>query len=100
MDKESLLIAAVLVPLVSAFILPLAGRISSGARNLLSLAVVSASFLFSLSLIPSAMNGAVITVAKELVLGVNLVFVADPLAVFMACVSSGITAVIVLYSVG
>jgi proton-translocating NADH-quinone oxidoreductase chain N len=44
------------------------------------------------------MAGQNIVVAKNLALGFNLVFTADPLAVFMAIVSSLVGAVIVLYS--
>ncbi len=100
MSTESLLLNTVLLPLAGAFILPLAGKVSVRVRNLLALAIVTASFVFSLFLIPQALAGKVTTITREMVLGINLVFVADPLAVFMACVSSSITAVIVLYSFG
>lgn len=100
MTQENLLLNAVVVPVAGAFVLPLAGRLSERFRNVCSLAVVAASLVFSFSLIPSALAGKAVTLAKDGPLGINLVLVADPLAVFMACVSSLISAVIVLYSFG
>lgn len=89
---------AVFLPLLGSFFLPLAGRISGRLRNFMALTVVTASFIFSLSLIPRAMAGETVSFSISLPLGLNLVFAADCLAVFMAGVSSFISAVIILYS--
>ena len=89
---------AVFLPLAGSFFLPLAGRISGRLRNLMAFAVVAASFIFSLSLIPRAMAGETVAFSISLPLGINLVLAADCLAVFMAGVSSFISAVIILYS--
>jgi proton-translocating NADH-quinone oxidoreductase chain N len=100
MNHEFIILAIVFVPLAGAFVLPLAGRVSQMLRNLLSLCFVLTSFILSLSMIPKVLSGQNITVSKQLILGFNCIFLADPLAVFMAALSSLISSIIVLYSFG
>lgn len=100
MNYESLLLAIIFTPLLGAFILPLVGRFSRRLRNWLALAFVLVSFIASARLIPVVISGEVITITRAFPLGLNLVFTADNLAVFMAAVSSFISAIIVLYSFG
>ncbi len=80
--------------------MPVAGKISESARNLLSLALVSASLIFASLLVPAAIEGRTISVALSLPVGFNFVLTADSLATFMAIVSSLVGAIIVLYSFG
>jgi NADH:ubiquinone oxidoreductase subunit 5 (subunit L)/multisubunit Na+/H+ antiporter MnhA subunit len=94
------LLSTILIPLCGAFILPFAGKISARARNFCALAFVAASFFLSCLLIPQALAGKTVVIARQLGLGVNIVFAADGLAVFMAAVSSFLSAVIILYSFG
>jgi proton-translocating NADH-quinone oxidoreductase chain N len=98
MDNGVMVLSIVFVPLLGAFILPLLDRLSSRLRNLSALAFVSLSLVFSLALIPEILSGKTITINQPLAMGINFVFVADGLAVFMACVSSLISAIIILYS--
>ncbi|MDP2921308.1 MAG: NADH-quinone oxidoreductase subunit L [Candidatus Omnitrophota bacterium] len=100
MTQQSMLLCAVFVPVVGAFFLPIAGRISLKFRNLFALGLVLASFIFSMSLLPVALSGKSILIARQMGMGINLIFLADGLAVFMACVSSLISAIIILYSFG
>jgi proton-translocating NADH-quinone oxidoreductase chain N len=100
MNKELALSFVVFLPLIGAVILPLAGRLSKSLRNILALVLVFSSFLFSILLLPSILNGQEINIATNLPLGFNFILVADGLAVFMAIVSSLISAIIVLYSFG
>jgi len=100
MTPENILLSIVLLPVVGAFVLPLLGKVSEKLRNALALLVITASFVLSLSLIPGSMAGHIVTIFKPMGLGCNFSLVADPLAVFMACVSSLISAVIILYSFG
>jgi len=51
-------------------------------------------------MLPHILSGSTITVAKELLLGFNFTFIADSLAVFMALISSLISAIIIFYSFG
>ncbi|MDD5166267.1 MAG: NADH-quinone oxidoreductase subunit L [Candidatus Omnitrophica bacterium] len=100
MSYEFIVFNIVLIPIAGAFILPIMGRISHRLRNLLALGFVAVSFLLSLYLIPPALAGKVITLAREFPLGLNFILTADSLAVFMACVSSLLSAIIILYSFG
>jgi proton-translocating NADH-quinone oxidoreductase chain N len=97
---QSLLLSIVFVPVIGAFVLPLVGCLSERLRNLLALILVSTSFLFSASLIPSVLSRQAITFHREFLMGFNLSFTADPLAVGMAIVSSLVGSIIVLYSFG
>jgi proton-translocating NADH-quinone oxidoreductase chain N len=78
----------------------LAGRLRLYLRNSLSFLSIVCSFVLSLSLIPAVLSGKTLAIVRTLPLGFNLSFVADGLAVFMAAVSSLISAIIVLYSFG
>jgi NADH:ubiquinone oxidoreductase subunit 5 (subunit L)/multisubunit Na+/H+ antiporter MnhA subunit len=100
MNKEYLILLAVGVPLAGALLLPLIGYISSRLRNICALIFALVPFVISLKLIPAMQSGAVLTLNYSLPLGLNFSFSADCLAVFMAGVSSLISAIIVLYSFG
>ncbi|HTY45066.1 MAG TPA: NADH-quinone oxidoreductase subunit L [Patescibacteria group bacterium] len=97
---DLLLLSAVFVPLAGACILPLAGRVSLRLRNALALGFILVPFAASLRMIAPVLRNEAIPVNIPLVPGISLVFLADGLAVFMACVSSLISAIIVLYSFG
>jgi NADH:ubiquinone oxidoreductase subunit 5 (subunit L)/multisubunit Na+/H+ antiporter MnhA subunit len=88
----------IFVPLIGAFILPLAGRISSSLRNLLSLGFILVSLCFSAGLIPACIRGETLRSVFPLPFGFNFILYADTLAVFMAVVSSLISAIILFYS--
>jgi proton-translocating NADH-quinone oxidoreductase chain N len=90
----------IFLPVAGAFVLPLAGVLSLRLRNWLALALVSASFVLSLTLLPHLLSGSTVTYRYDVPLGLNFVLYADQLAVFMAMVSSFIGAIIVLYSFG
>jgi len=100
MGYDNILLAAVFIPILGAFLLPLAGRVSIGFRNLLAFLLVAASFVLCAKLIPFVLSGEHIVIRRDFVLGINFLLEADALAVFMACVSSLTSAIIVLYSIG
>ena len=100
MGYDNLVIGAVFIPVIGAFCLPLAARASGRLRNLLSFVFIAASFILSLRLIPLVLSGQTILITRQFALGLNFTLLADSLAVFMACVSSLISALIVLYSFG
>ena len=100
MTQSSSLVLAVFVPVLGAFVLPFVGRISLRARNLSALAFILAPLLYSCLVIPVVLAGQTIVFTKSFPLGFNLILTADGLAVFMAIVSSLISAIIVLYSFG
>lgn len=100
MDYQAILINIIFLPLIGAFLLPFFGRVASWGRNIFAFFLVLNSFLFSLKFIPFILSGKTLFLSKHLAMGFNLCFVVDGLAVFMACVSSLISAVIILYSFG
>jgi proton-translocating NADH-quinone oxidoreductase chain N len=94
--NEFLLSLAVSIPLFGSILLPVTGKFCETTRNILALALVSASFLCSVALLPLVISGQTVTVQLA---GFSL-FQADMLAVFMALVSSFVGAIIVFYSFG
>jgi NADH:ubiquinone oxidoreductase subunit 5 (subunit L)/multisubunit Na+/H+ antiporter MnhA subunit len=100
MQNEILLLSVILVPIFGAFILPLVGRISEGARNKLALLMVLWSLVGTVIVGIPVLNGHDITVSNLLGADYGLVLHADGLAVFMAFVSALISAIIVFYSWG
>jgi NADH:ubiquinone oxidoreductase subunit 5 (subunit L)/multisubunit Na+/H+ antiporter MnhA subunit len=101
MNNEFLLLTAVLVPILAAFILPVIGKVfSEKLRNLLALASVVVPFLSSAAMLKDVISGKVITLGIVFPMGLNMTFSADCLSVFMAMVSSLISAIIVIYSFG
>jgi proton-translocating NADH-quinone oxidoreductase chain N len=100
MQSQSSLLLIIFVPTIGAFLLPLLGRIDIRLRNISAFLLVLCSCVLSFSLLPAAVSGKVVTIARYLPLGLNFVLTADSLAVFMACISSLISTIIVLYSIG
>ncbi len=98
MSPSFLLAIAVCGPVIGAFLLPLLGRLSAGVRNYFSLLLVLISLLCSVALIPGVLQGRVAVFEIPLPWGAGFILAADALAVLMAVVSSGVGAVIVIYS--
>jgi len=96
--EHTYLLTCVFVPVIGSALLPVAGRISEAARNLLSLLMVSVSLVTSALLVPTVLAGNIICINYTLPLGFNFILTADCLAVFMAIVSSLVGTIIVLYS--
>ncbi|MDD5596245.1 MAG: NADH-quinone oxidoreductase subunit L [Candidatus Omnitrophica bacterium] len=100
MSGESLILSIIFIPLAGAFILPLLARVSPRLRNFCAFFFIAAPLAFSLKLIPVALTGKTLIISRQLIFGFNFTLQADSLAVFMACVSSLISTVIVFYSLG
>ena len=98
MSTQTIVLTIVLAPVIGSLLLPILGRISRGLRNIIALALVAVSFAFSLKLIPFVMAGKTAVFTLNLPLGLDFMLYADCLAVFMACVSSFIGLIIILYS--
>ena len=98
--KEILMLAAICVPLLGAFLIPIFGKAITKLRNALALIFVLTALLCSILLLPYAVadNDAVIHI--YLPLGLSIGFHADALAVFMAITYTLVSSVIVLYSFG
>ena len=94
----ALLFLAILTPIIGAFLLPLAGRVSERLRDILALSFVLVALICSLAMLPSALAGQPVFFHVDIPLGLSFGFLADSLAVFMAMISSFIGAIIVFYS--
>jgi proton-translocating NADH-quinone oxidoreductase chain N len=95
-----MLLLIVFVPLIGAFILPIAGRTSVKLRNLLALSFVLVSLVLTMIISLPIFRGEAITADAIFNNVYNFVLYADGLAVFMAFVSALISAIIVFYSFG
>ncbi|MDP2906108.1 MAG: NADH-quinone oxidoreductase subunit L [Candidatus Omnitrophota bacterium] len=98
MSNGHSLLIIVFTPIICACILPVLGKVSAAFRNYLALAAVLVSFVYSASLLPLVYKGELATFTVAMPLGFDFTLRADSLAVFMACVSSFISVIIVLYS--
>ena len=98
MGKQLILFLIIFLPVIGAFTLPIIGRISETVRNVISFLLVASSFVLSFVILPAALKNQTIAISKALPLGFNFVLTADGLAVFMAMVSSFISAAIIVYS--
>lgn len=101
MKSNIIVLISILVPVIGSMLLPLAGYFSKRLRNILSLLFILTPFLAILSLIHPVLTDKPIVFGKEIgFLGFNFTFIIDGLSVFMALVSSFISAIIMLYSFG
>ena len=97
---KTIILLTIFVPIVGSLTIPLAGLISKRVRSAWSVLLAAATSLFSMLLIPFALQGGELVFRKTLVLGLDFIILADGLSVFMAAVSSSIAALIVVYSLG
>ena len=94
MTDPSLVLAAILLPALGAFLLPLIGMASKWARNVTAAVLILLAFCANAALIPTSLwSGQVVETSL-----VGLRLVADGLAVFVAATSSLISLIIVIYS--
>ena len=94
-----LLVTSVALPIFGAFLIPLAGRISTRARNTLAVLLGFLTFLAAAALLQPVGSGRIISAALTFPLGFDFILQADMLSVFMAAVSAFVSAVILIYSV-
>ncbi|MDR3551626.1 MAG: NADH-quinone oxidoreductase subunit L [Clostridia bacterium] len=100
MNSKVLLMFIVFFPIIGAFLMPIAGKISSRLRNILALIFVCVPFALSIVALPAAIGGQAFHFDITLPLGMSFGFLADGLAVFMAMTSSFLGVIIVVYSLG
>jgi len=100
MNVETTVLLTVLVPILGSFATPLAGLAGRRIRSIWAVLVSGATAILPLTLLPFALKGGEQVVRKPLAMGFDFILIADPLAIFMACVSSFIGFLIVVYSLG
>jgi len=90
---------AVAAPILGAFLIPFAGKVSAAVRNALAVTLGLVTFAAAAYLIPGVMGGMAANYTIAFPLGFDLILSADMLAVFMAVISSFVSAIILIYSV-
>ena len=99
MDLVNTLKIAVAVPVIGSLLVPIAAKISVKARNAYAVALGLVTFAAAASMLPYMLTGATATYSLSFPLGFDFVLSADMLSVFMASISSFVSAVILIYSV-
>ncbi|MFA6433139.1 MAG: NADH-quinone oxidoreductase subunit L [Elusimicrobiales bacterium] len=99
MDLVTTLKITVAVPVIGSLLVPLAAKISVKARNAYAVALGLATFACAAAMLPYMLAGASATYSLSFPLGFDFVLNADLLSVFMAAISSFVSAVILVYSV-
>jgi NADH:ubiquinone oxidoreductase subunit 5 (subunit L)/multisubunit Na+/H+ antiporter MnhA subunit len=100
MNVETTVLLTILVPILGSFAAPLAGLAGKRVRSAWSVLVGGATAALPLTLLPFALKGGELVVRRTLAMGFDVILIVDPLAIFMACVSSFIGFLIVVYSLG
>jgi proton-translocating NADH-quinone oxidoreductase chain N len=97
-SQTTLILFAIFIPVIGAFLLPVFGRVSEKARDLFAFLLVCVSFACSFLLLPATLHNEIIRFNVPLAMGFNFNLQADLLAVFMALISMSVGAVIIFYS--
>ncbi len=100
MVGPGILLVCIFAPIAGAIIVPFLGKINTGLRNISALVFVLISFICAACALPAALNGTPLISSVELPLGFSFSYFGDALAVFMAMISSLVSAIIVFYSFG
>jgi len=101
MNPETLLLAALGVPLVGALLIGLAGRVNANLREATTL-ITAGGLIFSVwSLLPGVFEGRRpgVTLA-EVLPGIDLAFRVEPLGMLFAALASGLWLINSIYSIG
>ena len=94
-----MLTTAVAVPVFGAFLIPLAARVSTSARNTFAVLLGLFTFVAAASLASPVLMGQTVDYALSFPRGFDFILRADMLSVFMASVSAFVSAIILIYSV-
>ncbi|OGR42174.1 MAG: hypothetical protein A2X35_06840 [Elusimicrobia bacterium GWA2_61_42] len=94
-----MLILAVAVPVLGAFLIPIAARVSTTARNAFAVLLGLFTFLAAASLFSTVLGGQTASWGLSFPRGFDLILHADLLSVFMASVSAFVSMIILIYSV-
>ena len=100
MNTATIVILTVFVPVIGSLTIPIAGRISRSVRSAWSVLLGAVTAFLPWLLIPSVMSGGQAVFRRPLALGLDFILIVDPLAVFMAGVSSFVGFLIIVYSLG
>ena len=101
MNMESLILAALIVPLAGALLIGLAGRISPNLRELVTLTTSGLLIFCVWSLLPAIYQGDRPGLQlAEVLPGIHIAFQVEPLGMMFAALASGLWLVNSIYSIG
>ena len=100
MSWEFLVLAVVFIPILGSLTLPLVGLFSKSLRNTWAVLLGIATTTCAMSLIPTALSDTPHVFTMTIGYGLDMIFVVDGLSVFVASVSSFISTLIIIYSLG
>lgn len=100
MRGQGILLAAILLPLLGAFLLPFLGKRSCQMRNAVALALALASFGLALTMLPAVLAGVPLQWQIELPWGLTFGFAGDGLAVLTGAAAALLSAIALFYSWG
>ncbi len=94
------MLAAVLIPLIGAFLLPFIGKQSAKLRNVTALGMILASLALSFAMVPAVYVNEPIQWRLALPGSFDIGFLADGMALFLALITSFLGVVVIFYSWG
>ena len=101
MNLESLILAALIVPLAGALLIGLAGRINPNLRELVTLTTAGLLIFCVWSLLPAIYQGDRPGLQlAEVLPGIHIAFQVEPLGMMFAALASGLWLVNSIYSIG
>ena len=100
MTSQWILIFCIITPMLGACFLPLIGRVNLSFRNIFALLLVLASFAGAGIALPYVLQGEPLLLQAELPLGLSFGLYGDGLAIFMALLTTLVSAIIIFYSFG
>jgi len=101
MNMESLILAALIVPLAGALLIGLAGRINPNLRELVTLTTAGLLIFCVWSLLPAIYQGDRPGLQlAEVLPGIHIAFQVEPLGMMFAALASGLWLVNSIYSIG
>ena len=101
MNPENLILAALIVPVVGAFLIALTGRINENLREAVTLITASLLIYCVWSLLPEIYSGGRPSVKlAEVLPGIDIAFRVEPLGMMFAALASGLWLVNSIYSIG
>jgi len=99
MEQNFLLKMAVFLPIIGSLIIPVANLLSKTIRNSFSVLIGILTFFSTAFLIPVVLDNQSFSIVINFPMGFDFILTADMLSVFMACVSSFVSMIILIYSI-
>lgn len=101
MSLQTLIIAALCIPLAGALLIGLAGRVNQNLREAMTLGTAAALIACVWQLVPAVYQGARPALhLAEVLPGIDIAFQVEPLGMMFAALASGLWLINSIYSIG